>query len=95
LLLASRDGQTVDVDDVYASAALALEAFALLLEEEEWLLGGDGKGGATLLDAGLFAYTQLLLDEKMGWKDRRLVKAVLARPKLVAHRERMLQRYWR
>jgi len=105
LLAASSPAATLDVDDVYARAAAAFEAFALVLAPEaggearpaaadDWLLGGDGWGGPTLLDAALFAYTHLLLDEAMGWRDRRLARCVARWEVLGRHRERVLRAYW-
>lgn len=92
----------IDVDDIYARARQSLESFALVLQDEEkevgegnaWVLGGDGKGGPTLIDAALFAYTHLLLDESMGWKDKRLVISVHRWPVLVRHRDRILKEFY-
>jgi metaxin len=102
VLLAASPADTLDVDDVYARAAAAFEAFALVLAPEaggegrpdDWVLGGDGRGGPTLLDAALFAYTHLLLDEAMGWRDRRLVRCVGRWEVLARHRERVLRACW-
>ncbi len=97
LVSSSRNG-VPDIDDIYARAAQAFEAFYLILEgaaeAEEWLFGGDEKGRPTLLDAALFAYTHLLLDESMGWKDQRLVRFVQKCEVLRRHRERMLREFY-
>lgn len=58
------------------------------------MLGGDEKGGPTLLDAALFAYTHLLLDEGMKWVDKRLVREVRKWKAVVEHRERILRDYY-
>lgn len=85
-------GGVVDIDDIYARAAAAFEALAGALEGEEWVLGGDG--GATMLDAEVFAYTHLVLEEGMGWGDGRLGREVGRWRALVEHRERVLKRCW-
>ena len=59
---------------------------------EEWVLGGEA--GATMLDAEVFAYTHLVLEEGMGWGDGRLGREVRRWGALVEHRERMLKRCW-
>lgn len=81
----------INVDDLYSEADKAFEALSILLGEDQWFLGGETP---TLFDASVFAYTQLLLDEKMGWKEKRLVRSVRKRENLVSHRERLLVRYF-
>ena len=83
------------MDDIYARAASALEAFATVLAQEEdgWVLGGDN-GKPTLIDAALFAYTHLLLDEKMGWKDKRLVRSVARFETLEKHHGRIMREFY-
>jgi len=43
-------------------------------------------------DASVFAYTHLLLDEGMGWEERRLGGVVGGLRNLVAHRGRVFER---
>ena len=47
-----------------------------------------------MFDAAVFAYTNVLLDERLAWGDARLTEVVRAFEALVAHRERILGRYW-
>lgn len=84
------------MDDIYARAALALDCFATVLADEEdgWVLGGDDDGRPTLVDAALFAYTHLLLDEGMGWKDERLVRSVERFAPLRKHHDRIMREYY-
>jgi metaxin len=42
----------------------------------------------------VFAYTHLLLDEDLGWVDRRLGWEVMARGNLVRHRRRLYKRFF-
>ena len=83
------------MDDIYARAASALEAFATVLEEADdgWIWGGDN-GKPTLIDAALFAYTHLLLDEKMAWKDKRLRKSVERFEPLKKHHDRIMREFY-
>jgi metaxin len=84
-------GSVIDVDDLYSEAGKAFDALSILLGEDQWFFGGETP---TIFDASVFAYTQLLLDEKMGWKEKRLVRAIRKRENLVRHRERLLVRYF-
>jgi len=84
-------GSVIDVNDLYSEADKAFDALSILLGGDQWFFGGETP---TLFDASVFAYTQLLLDEKMGWKEKRLVRAIRKRENLVRHRERLLVRYF-
>jgi len=63
-------------------------------EEEEKVEERVEVGGPTFFDASVFAYTHLLLDDRMGWVDRRLPTILEGFPALVAHRTRLLERCW-
>lgn len=79
-----------------------MDCFSTALEDEEkelgagngWVLGGDDKGNPTLLDAALFAYTHLLLDESMGWKDKRLMRSVERWGPLKRHHDRIMREFY-
>ncbi|KAH0432328.1 hypothetical protein CcaCcLH18_06534 [Colletotrichum camelliae] len=95
LVLRTTRTAVVDPSRIYADARDAFEALATLLDE-----GGGGGGGTgwffgceepTLFDASVFAYTHLLLDERFGWVDRRLVELVKEFPALVNHQKRLLK----
>ena len=101
-LILSTPRARIDVDDIYARAALSLDCFATALANEEamfgegsaWVLGGDDRGNPTLVDAALFAYTHLLLDESMGWKDKRLVRSVERFAPLRRHHDRIMREFY-
>jgi metaxin len=80
----------IDIESLYAEAERALEALSIVLGWNEWFFGRSAPG---LFDASVFAYTHLLLDSNMGWKEDRLVKSVQKWDNLVQHRERILDRY--
>ena len=46
-----------------------------------------------LLDAAVFAYTHLLLDEEMRWEEVRLQREVMKRGNLVKHRKRCYNKF--
>jgi metaxin len=81
----------IDTDDLYSEADKAFEALSILLGDKEWFFGNEKPA---LFDASVFAYTQLLLDEGMGWKEKKLCTALRRRENLVRHRERLLVRYF-
>lgn len=86
----------IDADDLYAEAEKAFEALSILLGENEWFMPCDGSDEVepTLFDASVFAYTHLLLDEDLAWKDKKLVRCVTKRRNLVEHRDRLYRKYW-
>ncbi|KAI9687687.1 MAG: hypothetical protein M1820_010393, partial [Bogoriella megaspora] len=77
----------IDAEALYTEAEDAFLALSTLLGDDEWFLGAQGPG---LLDASVFAYTHLLLDDGMGWVDGRLGRAVGRWGNLVRHRERVV-----
>ncbi|RDW82082.1 hypothetical protein BP6252_03194 [Coleophoma cylindrospora] len=81
----------IDIDDLYSEADKAFEALSVLLGKDTWFFGGDKPA---LFDASVFAYTQLLLDESLGWKEEKLCRALRRRDNLVQHRQRLLVKYF-
>jgi len=81
----------IDVDDLYSEADKAFEALSIMLGDDSWFFGNERPA---LFDASLFAYTHLLLDDDLEWKERKLCRALRRRDNLVRHRERLLVRYY-
>lgn len=81
----------IDTDDLYSEADKAFEALSVLLGEDLWFFGNEKPA---LFDASVFAYTQLLLDDGLGWEEKKLCRALRRRENLVQHRERLLVRYF-
>lgn len=81
----------IDPGDLYSEADKAFEALSLLLGEDEWFFGSESP---TLFDASVFAYTQLLLDERLVWAEGKLSAVVRRRGNLVRHRGRVVGRYY-
>ncbi|KAL1969416.1 hypothetical protein VTN77DRAFT_8854 [Rasamsonia byssochlamydoides] len=81
----------IDVNDLEAEAANAFEALSTLLGDGDYFFNRSSPG---LFDASVFAYTHLILDEKMGWKHNRLARVLLKHERLVRHRQRLLEKYF-
>ena len=79
------------MDDIYSEADKAFEALSILLGEDTWFFDNDRPA---LFDASVFAYTQLLLDDELGWKEKKLCQVLRRRDNLVQHRERLRVRYF-
>lgn len=78
----------VDVVALEADAADAFEALSTLLGENDHFFNRPNPG---LFDASVFAYTHLILDEWMGWKQNRLGELLRQHKNLVQHRNRLLR----
>ncbi|RAL07168.1 putative mitochondrial outer membrane protein (Sam35) [Aspergillus homomorphus CBS 101889] len=77
----------IDAGALEAEAGEAFEALSTLLGDSLHFFDRPNPG---LFDASVFAYTHLILDEKMGWKRDRLAQLLRRHENLVQHRERLL-----
>ncbi|OJJ35174.1 hypothetical protein ASPWEDRAFT_496371 [Aspergillus wentii DTO 134E9] len=82
-----KSSQYIDVGDLEAEAGNAFEALSTLLGDNQHFFDRPNPG---LFDASVFAYTHLILDEGMGWKQNRLGQLLRRHENLVQHRERLL-----
>jgi len=78
-------------EDILRDGKEALYALSTLLGSDQWFFDAEGPA---LFDASVFAYTHLLLDEGMGWKENELGDAVRGFSNLVQHKENVLGRYF-
>lgn len=78
----------IDVADLEGDAGNAFEALSSLLGDDDYFFGRENPG---LFDASVFAYTHLILDESMGWKQNRLAQLLREHQNLVQHREKLLR----
>ncbi|KAL4977374.1 hypothetical protein BDW66DRAFT_39511 [Aspergillus desertorum] len=78
----------IDAGALEAEAAEALEALSTLLGDKDYFFERPKPG---LFDASVFAYTHLILDQKMGWKYNRLQQVLSQFKNIVQHRERLLK----
>jgi metaxin len=81
----------IDEDDLYAEAAKAFQALSTLLGDSENFFDA---AQPSLFDASVFAYTHLLLDNNLGWQNRRMSDGLRRNANLVQHRQRILDRYF-
>lgn len=81
----------IDVDDILAEANNAFEALSTLLGGDEFFFGASQPG---LFDASVFAYTHLILDEKMEWKENLLGRYLKRYDNLVGHWRRLREEYF-
>lgn len=72
-------------------AANALSALSELLGEDQWFFG---QKQPSMLDASVFAYTQLILDESLQWGENELAKHTSQHQNLVNHRDRILNQFF-
>ncbi|KAJ5082445.1 hypothetical protein N7532_011488 [Penicillium argentinense] len=83
-----RTSKYIDVADLEGDAVNAFEALSSLLGDDDHFFGRPNPG---LFDASVFAYTHLILDEGMGWKQNRLAPLLREHQNLVQHREKLLR----
>ncbi|KAL4770261.1 hypothetical protein BDW60DRAFT_192819 [Aspergillus nidulans var. acristatus] len=78
----------IDAGALEAEAAEAFESLSTLLGDKDYFFERPNPG---LFDASVFAYTHLILDQKMGWKYNRLQQLLSQYKNLVQHRARLLE----
>lgn len=78
-------------EDILRDGKEALQALSTLLGPDQWFFGAENPA---LFDASVFAYTHLLLDEGMGWKQNELGDALKGFANLVKHSEKILDQYF-
>jgi metaxin len=81
----------IDEDDLYAEATKAFQALSTVLGEDSNFFGSAQPG---LFDASVFAYTHLLLDNSLGWQNKKISDALRRNANLVQHRQRILEKYF-
>lgn len=81
----------IDINALESDADSAFEALSILLGDNDYFFGRNRPG---LFDAQVFAYTHLILDEKMGWKYNPLAGFLSKHENLTQHREALLKKYF-
>jgi metaxin len=81
----------IDEDDLYAEAAKAFQALSTLLGDSENFFDAVQP---SLFDASVFAYTHLLLDNNLGWQNKRMSDSLRRNANLAQHRQRILDKYF-
>lgn len=94
-LLKSSHSKRIDIEELYREADKAWEALDSLLGDDDWFFGESEAG---LFDAGVFAYTHLILgfdvEGGLTWADRRVAAGLRWKGGLVKHQERMLAMFY-
>jgi metaxin len=76
---------------LYKEAEDAFAALETLLGIDKWFFGASKP---SLFDASVFAYTHLLLDDKMNWVETQLPESLSRHRSLVKHRDRIANSYY-
>ncbi|KAK7431681.1 hypothetical protein QQZ08_001618 [Neonectria magnoliae] len=76
---------------LYADAAAALRSLSAVLSDDDWFFGASAPG---LFDADVFAYTYLMLDDALAWRDLALGECLDGLDNLRRHRKRLYERCW-
>ncbi|KAL2057285.1 hypothetical protein ABVK25_002338 [Lepraria finkii] len=76
----------IDVVAIHQESDKAFAALSELLGDDEYFFGEESPG---LFDASVFAYTNLLLDEGLDWRDTRMADGLRDYRNLVAHQKRI------
>ena len=81
----------IDAEAIYQGSDKAFGALSELLAGEDYYFGERKPG---LFDASVFAYTNVILDDGLNWKDTRMVDGLRRYPNMVEHRERIFEAYF-
>lgn len=81
----------INAESLYKEAEDAFAALETLLGNDKWFFGASRP---SLFDASVFAYTHLLLDDKLGWVETRLLDSLSRHESLVRHRDRIVNLYY-
>lgn len=90
-LCKSSYSNTVSEEDIIRDARSAFSALSELLGEGEWFFS---QSQPSMLDASIFAYTHLILDEELSWGSNGLATQIARHQNLVNHRNRVLEQYF-
>lgn len=81
----------IDGPELYRKAEEAFQSLSTLLGDDKFFFGQTTPG---LFDAGLFAYTQNILDDGVQWKTPTLKVALQRHGNLVQHRARLVRGFF-
>ena len=86
-----KQSSVIDAESLYYESERAFSALSTLLGEDDYFLHSEQPG---LFDASIFAYTNILLDETLHWRERRMMEGLEKFENLVNHRKRILQNFY-
>ena len=86
-----KQSSRIDVEAIYQESEKAFAALSELLGDDEHFFREKKPG---LFDASVFAYTNLLLDKGLDWKDTRMADGLRCHSNLLAHRTKIKKAYF-
>ncbi|KAI0201949.1 hypothetical protein F4808DRAFT_422959 [Astrocystis sublimbata] len=90
-ILRSTGRDAIDAAALYKGLGQAFGALDALLGDGTWFFTSQVP---TLFDATVFSYTHLILHDDLAWENQQLGAILKNYPRLVDHRDRILQRCW-
>jgi metaxin len=82
----------IDAQELYAQAANAFRSLSTLLGEDKFFFGQSTPG---MFDASLFAYSQIILDERLDFRNPVLRASLRNHANLVQHRDRLIRGFFK
>lgn len=86
-----KPSHVIDVESLYIEGERAFSALSELLGEDKYFFASEKPG---FFDASVFAYTNVLLDGRIAWQERRFIDGLRRWENLVRHRERIVEEYF-
>ena len=86
-----KQSAVVDVEALYRECDAGFASLSELLGTEDWFFGGSSPG---IFDASIFAYTHVLLDSEIDWRDTRMREILKKYENLIQHHERIYTNYF-
>ncbi|KXT13661.1 hypothetical protein AC579_4995 [Pseudocercospora musae] len=90
-LVKSAAKNIISTFDLHKDAGEAFDALATLLGDDDYFFGQRKPG---LFDASIFAYTELILDDRLGWKYNPLREHLSKHENVIKHRNRVRDLYF-
>lgn len=81
----------IDVESLYTECERAFAALSELLGDDRYFFAIEEP---CLFDASVYAYTNVLLDGRFAFKERRMLRILRKHANLVQHRQRIHERYF-
>lgn len=81
----------IDGAELYRKAEEAFQSLSTLLGDNKFFFGQTTPG---LFDASLFAYTQVILDDRLEWERPTLKLALQSHENLIQHRARLMRGFF-
>lgn len=87
----SKQNATIDAEAIYRECDAAFEALSVRLGESKYFFDMPNPD---LLDAAVFGYSNLLLDENLQWRNTEMRDCLKKYPNLVRHQREILYEFF-